>query len=109
MMIEASKIATEGVEEYFFHFEADILSQKHQTDDLQGSETRKLSPLDVEIEQVGTLLLFLGICTDLFDSAVNQVLRVSVNGAKVFACHHLVILWNATISFFLIFQELFPK
>ena len=97
------------MEQYFSNLVIDILSQKHQADDLQWSESLELSPLDIEVEQVGSLLLLFRICADLLDGAIDQVFGVPVNRSKVSACHHLVIARNASISLLLVLQELFPE
>ena len=76
---------------------------------MQGSETLEFRPFYVKVEQVRPLLLFFSICADLLHSAIDQVLCVTVDSAQVLAGHHLVILWNASVSLLLVIQELFAQ
>ena len=80
-----------------------IFSQEHQSNHLKRSETLEFCPLDVEIEQVSSLLLFFGIGADLLDRSIDQVLSVPVNGSQVSSCHHLVVAGDATIALLLVF------
>ena len=95
------------MEENFFHFHADVLAKQHETDHLQRSKMRELVPFNVKVKQVSALLLFFCICSDLLDGSVDKILGVAVDGSQVFSCHHLVISWNAAITFLLVFKELF--
>ena len=97
------------MEENFFYFVIYVFSEEHQADDLQWSETLEFCPLDVEVQEVGPLLLFFRISTYLFDSAVDQVFCVPVDCTKVLPRHHLVVLWNASVSLLLIFKELLAE
>ena len=97
------------MEEHFPYFVIDVLSQKHQTYDLQGSKPLKLCPLNVKVKQVGSLLLFFSICSDLLDSTIDQVLGMPVDSAKIFASHHLIVARDASITLLLIFQELLSE
>ena len=104
-----SYVGTKWMEQDFLDLVINILTEKHQSNDLQWCETHKLIPFDVEIEQVCSLLLFLGIGSNLFDRPVDQVLGVPVNSTEVFSSHHLVVAWDATVTLFLIFKELFAE
>ena len=93
----------------FLDLVIDILSEKHQSNDLQWCETHEFIPFNVEIEQVCSLLLFLGIGSNLLDRPVDQVLSVPINSTEVFSSHHLVVAWDAAVTLFLIFKELFAE
>ena len=104
-----SDIVAEWVEEHFSDLMVDILSQEHQSNDLQRCESLEFCPLNVEVEQVGSLLLFFCVCANLLNCSINQVLGVPVDRAEIPASHHLVVAGDASIAFLLIFQELFPQ
>ena len=104
-----SDVISERMKQYFSNLVIDILSQKHQADDLQWSEPLELVPLDIEVKQVSPLLLLFRIRPDLLDSAIDQVFGVPVNRTKVPTGHHLVIARDSSISLLLVLQELFPE
>lgn len=97
------------MEEHFSDLEIDIFAQKHESDDLQRSESLELGPLDVEVEKVRSFLLLFGVCTDLLDRPVDQVLCVPVNCTEVSAGHHLVVAWDASVALLLVLKELLPQ
>ena len=80
-----------------------IFSQEHEADDLKGSEPLELCPLDVEVEQVSSLLFFFGVGADLLYRSIDQVLSVPVNGSQVSSCHHLVVAGDASVALLLVF------
>ena len=97
------------MEEHFPDLVVDVLSQEHQPNDLQGCEPLELGPFDVEVEQVGSLLLFFSICSDLLDRAIDQVLGMPVDGAEILASHHFIVTRDASIALLLILKELLSE
>ena len=59
------------MEEHLLDLVVDIFSQQHQTDHLERSEFLEVFPLDVDIQEVGSLLFFFCVCTDLLDRSVD--------------------------------------
>jgi len=67
------------VKKHLFHLCIHVLTQKHQSNDLERRESRELVPLDIDVQEIGPLLLFLRVCADLLDRAVDQIFGVTVD------------------------------
>ena len=104
-----SSDAAHWVEKDLLNLVVDIFSQQHETNHLEWRKLLEVFPLNVDIEQVSSLLFLLCVGTDLLDCSVDQVLGMAVNCSMLSAGHHLVVLGNASVAFLLLFDELLPQ